>query len=377
MSNCKISIIRVTFVLTALVIIAVAGGILIWQYLPDHQKEAISSIVDGGIQIPSGTAPPSNYTFLQCGDGTSSTGDCCNGLIGLCDLGPDDILFAGIHNAHSSTEDGYYIVPNHLYNVLASLDYGFRALNFDIGICNDEIVFVHGTCKIGTSDPITTFSGINDWLNNHPTEVILIPIQVVNELEKPVDLDELYNLLDTIDGFTSKMYQKVASESWPDLRTMIASDKRIIFFLYNANKSCSAGITSTNTTNAYVCPPGFHDWFAFAGESKFDFDDETELMDKAVACNITRGRTKGPFYGVNDFLKIPSKSIQSTVLNTKSFLQDHIAMCSYVNNGLDVNVVFVDFWSEGSLPEVVQLHNTALIGRRQRKLNRHRKSLLL
>ena len=36
-------------------------------------------------------------------------------------------------------------------------------------------------------------------------------------------------------------------------------------------------MTSANTTDAYVCPPGFHDWFTFAGESKFDFDDETEL----------------------------------------------------------------------------------------------------
>jgi hypothetical protein len=378
---CRVVVLRVVFVVTLLVCIAVAGGILIWQYLPDNQKNAISGVAEG-IQITNGeevTAPPSNYTFEQCGStistSSSNSSDCCNGLRGLCDLAPDDILFAGIHNAQSSSEDGYYVVPNHQYNVISALDYGYRTLNFDIGICNDQMLFVHGSCKLPTSDPVKTFTAINQWLDEHPTEVIIIPFEIVNDLEKPVSLDELYNLLNTIDGFTDKMYQKVIAEPWPDLRTMIASNKRVLVFQYGATPSCSAGFYNSNnneTTNVYVCPPGFHDWFTFAGESKFDFNEETEFMDKEVACNITRGRPAGPFFALNVFLVIPSKKVQSEVLNTKSFLQDHIAMCSFENGGLDVNVVFVDFWSVGNLPEVVQLHNKALISRRQRQLGQKR-----
>jgi hypothetical protein len=241
-------------------------------------------------------------------------------------------------------------------------------LNFDIGVCNDQIRFVHGSRKLPTSDIATTFTTINTWLDNHPTEIILLPLQIVNELDRAVELEEIYNLMSTIDGFTSKMYQKVVDEPWPDLRTMVSTNQRLIVFQYNSVKSCSEAFFSDNP-NTYVCPPGFHDWFTFAGESKFDFNDEIELENKASACNITRGRLQGPFYAINMFLKIPSKTVQSTKLNTKSYLQDHIAMCSFENNGLDVNVVFVDFWSEGSLPEVVQLHNQALItaGQQQRK----------
>ena len=380
-SKCHIPLIRVVFIIVLLICIAIVGGVLLWQYIPDDQKETISGIA-GTIQIPTGggdgsslIAPPSNYTFLQC-DGTGSTStnsstDCCNGLVGLCDFAADDILMAGIHNAHSSIADGYYVVPNHNYNVMYALDYGYRTLNFDIGVCNDELLFVHGSCKLPTSDILTTFTAINNWLDNHPTEILLIPLQIVNDLDRPVDLQEIYSLMNSIDGFTSKMYQKVADEPWPTLRTMISTNQRVVVFQYNSLKSCSEALFSDNP-DAYICPPGFHDWFTFAGESKFDFDDETELDDKATACNITRGRLKGPFYAINVFLKIPSKSIQSTTLNNKSFLQDHIAMCSFINNGLDVNVVFVDFWSEGSLPEVVQIHNQGLIsvGQQQRRRRR-------
>lgn len=370
-SKCHVPLIRVVFIIVLLVCIAIVGGVLLWQYIPDDQKETISGIA-GSIQIPNSgsdgsslVAPPANYTFLQCDrpastSSTNSSTDCCNGLIGLCDFAADDILMAGIHNAHSSIADGYYVVPNHNYNVLYALDYGYRTLNFDIGVCNDELRFVHGSCKLPTSDIATTFTAINTWLDNHPTEIIVIPLEIVNDLDRPVDLQELYTLMNTIDGFTSKFYQKLVDEPWPDLRTMISTNQRIIVFQYNSLKSCSAALFS-DSSDTYVCPPGFHDWFTFAGESKFEFNDETELEDKASACNITRGRKQGPFYAINVFLKIPSKTIQAATLNTKSFLQDHVAMCSFENNGLDVNVVFVDFWSDGSLPEVVQLHNQGLI----------------
>jgi hypothetical protein len=364
MGSCegKCHIRRVLFVMVLLVLIAIGGGIIIWQYLPDHQKEAISAVADSGIPVSrGGTAPAPNYTFSQCGSDDWS--NCCNGLVGLCDLGVDDILFAGLHNAQSSVEDGFYLAPNHQYSSISALDYGYRTLNFDIGVCNGELVFVHGICSLGTTDPTITFTAINQWLDQHPTEVILIPIQIVNELDEPVDLDRLYSILTNIEGFTDRMYQNLNLEDWPDLRTMVQLDKRIVIFQYNAKESCSDALLGKNTSN-YVCPPGFHDWFTFAGETKYDFEKEEEFDNKAVACNITRGRLKGPFFAINVFLTIPSKKIQSATLNTKSFLQDHIAMCSDVNGGSDVNVVFVDFWSEGNLPEVVQLHNSALINLR-------------
>jgi hypothetical protein len=361
MGSCgeKFHIQRTLAVLVLLILIAIAGGIIVWQYLPDHQKEAISGITGGGIPLggSGGTAPAPNYTFIQCS--SDEYGTCCNGLNGLCNLTLAQIIFAGVHNSQSSVEDGFYVAPNHQYHAVSALDYGYRVLNFDVGICNGELVFVHGLCKLGTTDPKVTFTAINQWLDAHPTEVILIPFQVVNELEAPVDLFQLYDILASIDGFTNRMFEKVLGEPWPSLGTMVELDQRIVIFQYNAEKSCSSALFGI--TSNYTCPPGFQDWFAYAGETEFQFDSVEQLKNKERACNITRGRPHGPIFALNVFLTVPSKKIQSTSLNTKSFLQDHIALCTDINAGLPVNVVFVDFWSGGNLPEVVQLHNTAVL----------------
>lgn len=337
-----------------LVLIAVAGGVIIWQYLPQQHKDAVATLAGGGLplSVGSGSAPPPTFVFNQC----QNQSNCCNGIEGLCAFGPDDILFAGIHNAYASAEDGFYVAPNHEYDCVAALDYGYRVINFDVGVCDGKLSFVHTLCKLGTYDPTVTLTRMQQWLNDNPNEVILIPIQLENILETPVDLGKFYNLLSQIDGFTNRMYQKISGQDWPSLRELIDTDKRIIMFHYNGDSCSAPGI---------VCPPGFHDWFAFAGESKYAFTAANEFDDKASACNVTRGQKRGPFYGVNLFVEIPSKQLASTLLNTKAFLQDHIAACSAVNGGLDVNVVFVDFWNQGNLPEVTQIHNTILANQRR------------
>lgn len=349
----KCSIRKTIFVIILLILIGAGGGLILWMFLPESQRQSLNDVKDGGLPFDyvKGDAPPAEYLFNQC----SSGADCCNGLDGLCDLSVKDILYAGIHNAQSTAQDGFYIAPNHQYNVQAALDYGYRALNFDIGLCNEGVMsLVHGNCKLGTTDPAVAFTGVQTWLDANPNEVVIIPLEINNDAggDLPdVDLGKLYNLFLDIPGFTERMYQFVKDTEWPTLRELVALDQRIILFFYNAGIRCATS----------ACPPGFNDWFSLTGESKFNYMAVEEFDNKATACNITRGRTKGPFYAINTFMTIPSRDISTNTLNTKAFLENHIEACSQANDGLDVNVVFVDFWSEGDLPEVVQLHNSRLV----------------
>jgi len=347
---------RVVCIVVILFLTAIAGGILLWQLLPEDQKKNVETIVDGGVVLPgsnTGTAPPPSYIFNQCADQSN----CCNGLENTCDLKVTDILYAGLHNAQSSVQDGFFIAPNHQYNLLSALEYGYRVINLDIGMCNGVLSLVHGICKLGTTDPSETFQGIMNWLTKNPTEIVLIPIQIDSNAggsdEPAIQLAQIYNMLNRIDGFTNRMYQRESGSDWPTLREMIEQDKRIFLFHYNGPEEC--------VSDDVNCPPGFHDWWQFAGETKFEFADGDDFEDKTEACTITRGRMIAPFYALNLFTTIPSKQLAIDLLNTQSFLEEHIAACSEVSSGQEVNILFVDFWEEGNVPRVVQTHNRQLV----------------
>jgi hypothetical protein len=378
---CSVRRLAVSVIL--LIFIGIAGGIVLWQFLPENQKQTLSDIYDNG-SVPFSPnvdqnkhAPPPSYQFIQCdsvssvsnssvSSNNSSSTDCCNGLVGLCDFPLSSILMAGIHNAQASTEDGFFLAPNHQYDLVSSLDYGYRAINVDLGVCGGELHLVHGLCKLGTVDPARAFGGINRWLDAHPTEVVIIPIQVNNDAGGgEVDLNRFYNLLSTIPGFTGRMYaHKSGLGPWPTLGELVKLDKRIVMFHYGMDFLCYI------TQN---CPLGFHDWFVYASETPFEFNTAADFSDTTHSCNITRGRRTDPdFYALNVFPTVPSLKLSSETLNTYDFVDEHVNACSTVQHGLDVNVVFVDFWNTGDLPSVAQDHNLALIAQGPPPLQRQR-----
>jgi len=86
------------------------------------------------------TSATPQYQFIQC-DGQK---ECCNGLEGICDLRVDEVLFATLHNAMATFEDGFLFGPNHQSPLEDALEVGYRGLNLDICNCGGEIIFCHG-----------------------------------------------------------------------------------------------------------------------------------------------------------------------------------------------------------------------------------------
>lgn len=115
------------------------------------------------------------------------------------------------------------------------------------------------------------------------------------------------------------------------------------------------------------CPGGFHYWFDYAAETEFEFATASEVADTTNSCKVTRGASSSlDFFAVNSFAT-PASRDESAIINARDFLEGHMQACSD-SAGLDVNVMYVDFWHDGDLPEVVQTHNKALGQRRQREL---------
>jgi hypothetical protein len=147
-----------------LVLVLAVSGVLIWKFAP--VDEAINSIlpsynstnggstdngggtggtgsgndnnnVAGEMDTPAPTNNPT-YPFMQCG---ADSEDCCNGLDTICDLRADEILYATLHNAMATFEDGFLFGPNHRYKLEGAIQAGYRGLNLDICNCGGEHIF--------------------------------------------------------------------------------------------------------------------------------------------------------------------------------------------------------------------------------------------
>jgi hypothetical protein len=294
---------------------------------------------DTPIRTPSSSAP------------SASTAQKCNGLENLCNIPVNNILFATVHNAGSTTEDGVTLFPNQNLKLEKALAAGFRGINIDIGKCDGEIKLVHGICFVGFRDFVEVFTDIVSFLDANPNEVLLMPVEINSDTGGAVTLDEIDAMMQNVTNLKRYMYTHDSTQSWPTMRDLIQANTRILFFQYNG-ESCGGN-------SGLTCPSGLNDWFCYAEEGNFEFDTLSQFDDKSFACKATRGGTcSTDFYGVNVFETIPSASDAET-LNSRSFLQDHITQCASIA-GQDVNLVLVDFWDIGNVLDVVREYNALL-----------------
>ena len=75
------------------------------------------------------------FDFNQCGNET----DCCNGLINTCDLRINEIMFATVHNAMATREDGSFLRPHHEHSLESALEAGFRGIHLVVCKCHNTV----------------------------------------------------------------------------------------------------------------------------------------------------------------------------------------------------------------------------------------------
>jgi len=179
-----------------------------------HTCKSWKSSVLVGTMGNRNSSPPAPYPFIQC-QGV----DCCNGVDGLCDFGPDEIMWATSHNAMSSREGGLPLLYNNLFELEDALETGYRGLKLDVCNCNGNYQFCHGICFIGAR-PLDEVSGsIVDFLQDHPTEIILITFQLDSGADEAVSLDDFY---DDLNSTTPELFEMTYvhpenAVSWPTL----------------------------------------------------------------------------------------------------------------------------------------------------------------
>mmetsp|Transcript_825 Transcript_825/g.1962 ORF Transcript_825/g.1962 Transcript_825/m.1962 type:complete len:413 (+) Transcript_825:58-1296(+) len=363
-------------VIIAVILLAVLG-IVIWQFapidstldkvLPDFDKTFSPTVTPLDETMAPTSTPTQDSIFNRCSDDDTSC--CVNGLSNICDLGVDDILYATVHNAMATTDDGFFVGPNHLRSFEGALQRGYRGLSLDLCNCNGVYQFCHGFCGAGDRALIPTMTSINTFLDDNPNEVLMIQLEITNKAGLEVDLNDFYALLTQIDGLTSKFYEHPAIDiAWPTLRDVVRDNKRILFFHYN-------GINCRDTP----CPPGMHFWYEYAAETEFSFSSVDALRDPVASCTVTRGGNlerepaSRTFFSINNFVTSPSQSA-AEVVNEYEFAKNKMAECKTQYNNLDANSILVDFWQSGDMVQLQQDTNEArgaAAARRRQRNQRH------
>jgi hypothetical protein len=140
-------------IITMVIVLAISG-ILIWKFapvdeaidsiLPSYNSTGNFSTIDGttsnGGDVVITDAPTASpvYQFMQCEDNGEG---CCNGLNSNCNLRANEILYATLHNAMATFEDGFIFGPNHQKKLEQAIEVGYRGINLDLCNCGGQTVF--------------------------------------------------------------------------------------------------------------------------------------------------------------------------------------------------------------------------------------------
>ena len=249
----------------------------------------------------------------------------CNGLTDLCDRPLDKVLFAGTHNAMSSTEDDWNI-PNQEYAFTRQLEDGIRALNFDTYWWNDEAYLCHSFCELGSMTLVEGLIRISDFLDSHPNEAIIITLQ------SALDTDPTLSAFEQA-GLKSMLHHHDVGDEWATLGELIELDERVILF------SNSGAGEDTGYLDQWI------HWIdnPYSAQSNEDF-----------SCVEDRGNPEtASLFNVNHFVTNPLADIEDSLsANQYEILLEHLERCQ-TETGRVPNQLLVDFYSQGDVLEVV------------------------
>ena len=249
----------------------------------------------------------------------------CNGLAELCDRPLNEVLFAGTHNAMSSTEDGWNF-PNQEYAFTRQLEDGIRALNFDTYWWNEEAYLCHSFCELGNMTLVEGLTRISNFLYSHPNEVLIITLQSALDTEPTLQAFEQA-------GLKTLLHHHELGTEWSTIGSLIELDERVVLF---SNSGAGGNSGYLDQWTHWVDNP-------YSAQSNHDF-----------SCIEDRGNVEtATLFNVNHFITHPVADIEDSLsANQYEVLWEHLERCQH-ETGREPNQLLVDFYSQGDVLDVV------------------------
>merc|ERR1719491_2419238 len=125
-------------------------------------------------------------------------------------------MFGLVHNAMSSEEGDFSYGYNHNLELEKALVAGYRGLSLDVCNCNGVLQFCHNVCDLGPRLPNDVFGNTVKFLNEYPSEVVVLLFEASRETG-PIVWDDLYLEMDDVDGFVDMIYVHADGNEWPTM----------------------------------------------------------------------------------------------------------------------------------------------------------------
>jgi hypothetical protein len=192
----------------------------------------------------------------------------------------------------------------------------------------DGIYLCHMMCGLGATTLSETLEEMRLFLEVNPNEVIAV---IFEDLITTADTEQAF----AESGLDTLVYTYEPGTSWPTLREMVESNRRLLVMAEDAGP-----------------PP---EWYLHA----WDYTEETPFSFSEVAdfdedsCEPNRGDTGKPFFLLNHWITRASPSrVDAAILNDYDFLLDRALKCAE-ERGQIPNFVGVNFYLNGDVFEVI------------------------
>ena len=266
----------------------------------------------------------------------------CNGHAALCARRLDEVAFAGAHNAMSSVQEGWALANNY-WSASRALEAGVFALNLDVHYdAGGEAYLCHGLCALGRRRVADALAELAAFVARERGVVVQIALE---SYVAPADAAALLNA----SALAPYLHAQSEGAPWPTLAALVAARARVVVL---AN-FVGAQAAYESAWRGGAAPAWLLPYFRFAAETPFACSAESDFGCAADRGALDSGAAFRPLYVVNHFLTDPVPNpVLAKRANRRESLEAHARAC-VAHAGRAPNVLNVDYWSVGSVVDVV------------------------
>ncbi|KAK3951708.1 PLC-like phosphodiesterase [Pseudoneurospora amorphoporcata] len=216
-----------------------ASGIHAVPQGPFGAESVIVSAVPTASASTAGVAASQPTTSLGSSSNAASDISACNNSPLLCDRAYNNVTHMGAHDSSflKDGSTGNSLAGNQYFNATVALDAGIRLLQGQVHDTNGTLRLCHTSCSLLDAGPLQDWlAKVKFWMDTNPNEVVTLLL--VNSDNKLVSD---YATVFEGSGISTYGYQptdgSTASKTWPTLREMITSNKRLVSFIASIDYS--------------------------------------------------------------------------------------------------------------------------------------------